>query len=433
VNLVYHHIGKTVPLLRMPVFLSGCLLIPAVWLLGKIIYNDFTGLAAAGFTAFAPFLIFYSYNARGYEIQALFSVLSLGLAVYAKRKQNIFSWFLLILISGLNFFTLPIALYPFGGICTWLLLNVIFFPKHDTVWRSRWQLLKYLIFMGLSVSIFSMLLYVPLFRYSGWNSFFGNIYIGGTEASTFGETMMSRLRDNVLAFTETWPLPVIIIVVIGLIISPFVFKKNSKEPISYGISLLLWMALLIPFQRPNLWPRTLLFLHPFVLLFASSGLSGLRLIPHMNKPVVCICTAAVLMACISQWKLPEPPGPDERAVQIILEREGENASDIHFVTAAQDNAPIWIYADTYGLSRKIFDKRESFNTVYSFVNPLNDSYQGPQTLDDLMARFGPGDNFINWDTGEILLDEPNAVLYRFEGKESTIKKAYGEYPEIKNK
>ncbi|MBQ6480108.1 MAG: glycosyltransferase family 39 protein, partial [Anaerolineaceae bacterium] len=427
VNLIYHHIGKTVPLLRLPVFISGCLLIPAVWLLGRLFYREVTGLIAAGFTAFAPFLVFYSHNARGYEIQAFLTVLTVGLVVYAKRKRNLFSWVLLILFSALNFFTLPIALYPFGGICVWLFLNVIFYKKNN-IWRNRWQMLKYLVFMGISVSILSMLLYVPLLSVSGWDSFFGNIYIGGTEAATFGETMISRVKDNLQAFTESWPLFVNLFIGVGLILSLFSFRKNSKESLSFGLALFIWMGLLIPIQRPNLWPRTLLFLHPFFLLFASSGLSVLLKNKQMKYFAVCIYACLILTAGISQMTVISETGPDERAVKMIVEREGNNASNIHFVTAAQDNAPIWIYADAYNLPRKIFDKRESFNTIYAFVNPANDAYQGPLTLDDLMNRFGPGKNFIDWSSSEILMDEPNAILYRFEGKESAIRKAYGNYP-----
>lgn len=430
VNLIYHHIGKTVPLLRLPVFISGCLLIPTVWLLGRLFYHEVTGLIAAGFTAFAPFLVFYSHNARGYEIQAFLTVLTVGLVVYAKRKRNLFSWVLLILFSALNFFTLPIALYPFGGICVWLFLNVVFYKKNN-IWRNRWQMLKYLVFMGISVSILSMLLYVPLLSVSGWDSFFGNIYIGGTEAATFGETMISRVKDNLQAFTESWPLFVNLFIGVGLILSLFSFRKNSKESLSFGLALFIWMGLLIPIQRPNLWPRTLLFLHPFLLLFASSGLSVLIKNKQMKIFAVCIYACLILTAGISQVTVISETGPDERAVKMIIEREGKNASNIHFVTAAQDNAPIWIYADAYNLSRKIFDKRESFNTIYALVNPLNDAYNGPKTLDDLMDRFGPGKNFIDWNSSQILMDEPDAILYRFEGKENAIRKAYGDFPEIK--
>lgn len=435
INIVYHTLGKSPALLRLPVFLSGCMLIPAVWLLAKLVYrkNEVIALTAAGLTAFSPYLISYSVNARGYEIQAFFSVVTVGLAVYGKRTRNIFAWFLLILFSGLNFFTLPIALYPFGGICLWLFLNVLFFKPENAAFRSRWQLLKYLIFMGICVSFLSLLLYVPLFRYSGLNSFFGNIYIGGTEASSFGETMLSRFQDNVDAFTGNLPRIVVWFIAAGLAASPFLFRIHSSETISYGLSLLLWIGLLIPFQRPNLWPRTLLFLHPFLLMFAASGWNGSRLISGFKRISVCLIALLVVTAGISQ--IPDALqsfgriGHDELAVRLILEREGKNAENIHFVTAAQDNAPLWIYADYYGLPRKIFDKRETFNTVYAYVNPLNDSYMGPLTLDDLLNRFGPGANFMIMDDPEILMNEEDGVLYRFEGREGAIRKGYGEYPD----
>jgi len=435
VNLIYHHLGKSPELLRLPVLVSGCLLIPAVWLLGKLFYGSAAGLTAAGFCAFAPFLVSYSVNARGYELQAFLSVLTAGLAVYGKRRRNVFAWFLLILLSGLNFFTLPIALYPFGGICIWLFLNVVFYREERCAFRGRAQLFKYLIFMGLSVSLLSMLLYLPLLRYSGWNSFFGNIYIGGVDKGAFGQTMLSRLIDNAVAFTDPLPVPVICLIVSGLILSPFLFRSMSKEHISFGASLLLWMALVIPFQKPNLWPRTLLFLHPFLLLFCASGLCGaLRILPGGRKTAGAVCALAIAAAAVSQFyqarDIPGTVGPDERAVQLILEREGKNAPNVHFVTAAQDNAPVWIYADAYGLPRGIFDKNRSFNTVYALVNPKNDAYLGPKDLDDLLERFGPGNNFIDLKSGDILMEDPYGILYRFSGVERAIRKGFGEYPEI---
>ena len=435
VNLIFHLIGKSPLLLRLPAFISGCLLIPSVWLLGKTFYNRLIGLLAAGFTAFAPYLVYYSVNARGYEIMVLFSVLAVGLAVYSKRKNNIFSWFLLILFSGLSFYTLPISLYPFGGICIWLLLNVIFFEE-DSVWRSRWQLFKYLIFMGLSVSILTFVLYLPIFLCSGFKSFFGNGFVQAREFSEFWQTLASRMKDNVKAFSGSLPSIVLWCIGLGIILSVILFRYHSKEKVSYGLSVFLWLALLIPIQRPELMPRVLIFLHPFLLLFAASGLSGLHEIPHFEKVSGWLFAVLVLVMGVSQFNDAKNVvgviGSNERAVQVIKEREGANVNNILLVTGPGDDAPNWAYAEIYDLPETIFDKRVAFNTVYVYVNPLDISDFGrePKTLDEMLAKYGPGDNFIIRKSAEIVMEEPDCILYRLDVRESAIRKAYGDYPEI---
>ncbi len=436
VNLIFHNIGKSVPLLRLPVFISGCLLVAAVWLLGKTFYNNFIGLLAAGFTAFAPYLVYYSVNARGYEIQALFTVITVGAAVYSRRKNNIFSWFLLIFFSGLNFYTLPTSLYPFGGICVWLFLNVIFFQKEDPVWRCRMHLFKYLIFMGLSVSAFTFILYLPIIRYSGFNSLFGNGFVAPREAPDFWRTVLYYLHQSKKAFSGTLPKIVLWCIALGIILSVFLFKNNSREKISYGLSVGLWLGLLIFIQRPELLPRVFLFLHPFLLMSAASGLSGLCRIPQIKKFSGWIAACLVLAMAVSQFYENRNAigmvGHNERAVQVIREREGANAGNILLVTGPGDDAPNWAYAEIYGLPEKIFDKRAAFNTVYVYVNPLDKSDYGrePNTLDEMLNKYGPNNNFIIRKSAEILMEEPDCVLYRFEGRESAIRKAYGEYPAI---
>ena len=440
VNLIFHNIGKTVPLLRLPVFISGCLLIAAVWLLGKTFYNNFIALLSAGFTAFAPYLVYYSVNARGYEIQALFSIITVGLAVYSRRKNNIFSWFLLIFFSGLNFYTLPTSLYSFGGICIWLLLNAVCFQDEKPVWRSRMRLIKYLVFMGLSVSFFTFILYLPIIIKSGLNSLIGNGFVQPMEASVFWKTVPSRVIDNVRAFSGTLPEFVLWFIGLGIVLSIFFFRNNSEERISYGLSVIMWMALLIPFQKPGLMPRVFLFLHPFLLMFAASGMYGIRLILperyYDRKISGWIFSFLVIIMASSQFyniqNVVGTVGHNERAVQVIQEREGENIENILLVTGPADDAPNWAYAEVYNLPEKIFDKRQAFNNVYVYVNPsdISDYGREPKTLDEMLSKYGPGNNFIIKDSVEILMEEPDCILYRFNGRESAIRKAYGEYPSI---
>lgn len=436
VNLIFHHLGKSVPLLRLPVFISGCLLIAAVWLLGRTLYNDFIALLSAGFTAFAPYLVYYSVNARGYELQALFSVITVGLAVYCRRKNNIFAWFVLILFSGLNFYTLPTSLYPFGAICIWLFLNVVFFQSENRVWRGRMQLFKYLIFMGLSVTAFTFVLYLPIIRRSGLNSLFGNGFVQPREVSFFWRTAHSYLSDSIKAFSGTLPSIVLWCIALGIFLSIFLFKINSREKISYGLAVALWMGSLILIQRPEMLPRLFLFMHPFLLMYAASGLSGLRLIPYLKRVSAWALVCLVLAMAFSQFYACRNSigvvGSNERAVQVIKERERANVGNILLVTAPAADAPNWAYAEIYDLPEKIFNKQFPFNTVYVYVDPSDISDYGhePKTLDDMLAKYGPGDNFLIRESAEVLMNEPDCVLYRFDGREGAIRKAYGEYPPV---
>lgn len=430
INLIYHFIGKDVPLLRMPVFLSGVLLIPVVWLLGKHLYSRFTGLTAAAFTAFAPFLIYYSVNARGYELMTFLTAVSLLLAAYLRKRKNLFGWAMFILSSALNFFTLPIALYPFGGICLWFLLAVLTNQTSDA-YSGRWNFFKYLIAAGICTSILTMLLYAPLFRDSGFAAFFGNQYVGPVPPGEFTQTFISRMIDTYHAFCDTLPVPVWALIALGNILVLVFHPKACRLGVPYQAALVLCMAAIMVYQKPNLWPRTLLFFHPLLILWGSAGICYVltALLKEQRIAYGLIFVLAV-WAGITQFRVAADThgviGADEKAIRILLETEGENANKVLFVTAAADNAPLWMYADIAGLPYSIFDKLHRFDAVYALYNPQNDAYNKPSDLDDLLERYGPGKVFIQRKSEQILMDEPDGILYRFDIYEHAVEKAYGE-------
>lgn len=78
-HVVYNLFGNYPPVLRLPAFLAGVLLIPAVYFTGKKLYDDRTALIAAALTSVWMTLIDYSVNGRGYTLQALFFILLIGL------------------------------------------------------------------------------------------------------------------------------------------------------------------------------------------------------------------------------------------------------------------------------------------------------------------------------------------------------------------
>lgn len=75
---------------RLPAFVAGVALIGVVYATGVRVSGRPAGLTAAGITAFAPFLVFYSGEARGYALMMTFvglATLALLLAVQDGRRR----------------------------------------------------------------------------------------------------------------------------------------------------------------------------------------------------------------------------------------------------------------------------------------------------------------------------------------------------------
>lgn len=424
INLIYKTGAKAAWFYRLPVFISGVLVIFFTWLLAKALYrSNFAAAAAAGFAAFHPFLVDYSVNARGYEIQALFTVISVCLALYAKRKGNLFSWALLALISSLNFFVIPTSLYPFGGICLWLLIEGIHMKG-----KERNRVLTGIVLTGISVFILTSILYTPLLMRSGFRSLFGNIFVKPVDAEIFLPTLLSRIKETVDIFFGSIPRFSSIMILIGFLFSLLALKSYSDEHISPVSAMILFLIIVIPFQRPNLWPRTLLYLYPLLILSSAAGLAWLGADGSLRIVTVFAVGIAVAYSAAPQFISAAGEfgcaGAAEKAVWHLIAHEGKNAENVYIATVSEDNAPLWVYADFYGLPKKIFDRSKPFNTVYVFVNQLNDTEDGVNTLEEVLALEGPGDQFIDFDSKKILLLLQRGILYRYDANKDLVQKEY---------
>ncbi len=84
--------GESEPLVRLMSVPSGVLMIPVTYVLGRRLFNNFTGVVAALIVAASPQLIFYSREARMYSIATLFGLLALYLFVRALDDGRPRTW-----------------------------------------------------------------------------------------------------------------------------------------------------------------------------------------------------------------------------------------------------------------------------------------------------------------------------------------------------
>ena len=85
---------------RLPSLIAGTLVIPALYELGRELYDRRTGLIAAAFAAVSPVLIWYSQEVRMYEYVALFGVLALLTQLRVIRRGTMLNWAAYILATA---------------------------------------------------------------------------------------------------------------------------------------------------------------------------------------------------------------------------------------------------------------------------------------------------------------------------------------------
>lgn len=85
---------------RIPSIIAGTLAIPALYLLGRELYDRRTGLIAASFGAASPLLIWYSQEARMYAFVELFGLLALWTQLRAIRNPSMVNWAAYILATA---------------------------------------------------------------------------------------------------------------------------------------------------------------------------------------------------------------------------------------------------------------------------------------------------------------------------------------------
>ena len=85
---------------RLPSLIGGTLVIPALYELGRELYDRRTGLIAAAFASVSPVLIWYAQEVRMYEFVALFGLLALLTQLRVIRHGTMLNWAAYILATA---------------------------------------------------------------------------------------------------------------------------------------------------------------------------------------------------------------------------------------------------------------------------------------------------------------------------------------------
>lgn len=393
VRVAYLLLGNYPWTIRLPAFIAGVLIIPAMFLLGWILYNKKVGLLAATLGVFMQQLIDYATSARGYSLVTLFTVLIFGLGIYLSRHKNRAGWLLLAVFSALGFYTIPTFLYPFGILFTWFLFTAFTQPSR-VAYGSIFSFFKYAMLTGLLSIGLTMLFYTPIFAISGIASVFGNHVIQSNGVGNFFTNLPVTLSQIWEAWLTglPWFGPIIIT---GFALSLIFHWKVSRTRIPLQIAAVLFPAAALLIQRPDSAPRVWSFLLPLLLIWTAAGILALfdfiqeRLHTHLDLSagivalgIACsiFISAKAIIHFLPQFEHPHTQTED---VALYLKKQVKKG-DVIAVTYPFDMSVIY-YLSYHGVP-KLYTKdiaAQDFTGLFVVVYPNNQ-----QTIDNVLTNTG---------------------------------------------
>ncbi len=297
VHISYLLFGSPVWAIRLPAFLAGILLVPASYIVIRIFYNKHAALLTAGFAASSMVLIEYSTLARGYTLICLFFLSILALATYLKQSRNPAAWLLFAILSALGFYTIPIMLYPFGIVVTWLFLSIM--SEKTAIRRSR--LLTDLFVYLIVTSVLTLILYAPVFAISGIKPIVANPWVTSKPWSYFITEFPLSLRSLWEEWNTDIPSVISLFMATGFFISLVFHKRLSVYRVPIIVAAVIWCIPVLIAQRVTPYTRVWLFLLPVYIGYASAGVIFLLSRVKFRKSHYHTVIYSILAVTLSVW------------------------------------------------------------------------------------------------------------------------------------
>jgi len=291
-------LGDSLVTLRIPAFAAGVLVMPLGYFTARRFFGRQVALMTGVMLSASAPLVYFSAVARGYSIIIL---ASLGLAVVADllaRRDETRLWTVLIVISVVGFYTIPVMLYPFGGIAVWMLW---LFTLHEE-FRSSIKAKK-LVLSILATGAIVIVLYAPVIAGSGWDALTANQFVAPLPWADFLQSIRVEVPRIWTYLNNGSPYLVPSFCGAGLLLYILRPGNNNEHRKALIIITILWTVAVVLAQRVIGFERVWTFFIPFYIMYALAGwmqlgkvyLEGIQ----SSHFVVSACILAVVLSFIS--------------------------------------------------------------------------------------------------------------------------------------
>jgi hypothetical protein len=138
---------------------------------------------------------------------------------------------------------MPIMLYPFGIVYVWLLLCAFFENRQH---EDRIHYIKTLLAAAVITTILVMILYTPVFYYSGLSAVTRNGFVAPLSWNGFLESILGRIQRVVEVWSADVPNMLFYSSVLGFFIALIFHKKISKQRLSMSAGVVAVLKKIVP-------------------------------------------------------------------------------------------------------------------------------------------------------------------------------------------
>jgi hypothetical protein len=279
----------------------------------------------------------------------------------------------------------------------WLFFETLFVNPGE--YNSRIKFLKYWMLAGFCSAVLVLILYTPVFIYSGAAKVFANPWVTPESWIGFIPSISGHLLSVWQEWTGRFSTVWAFVLLPGFFFGILLHRRITHQYFPLQISAILWITILMLLQRPLGVTKIWVFLQAPLMMWCAAGWMGLckdlRLGFARNVSLAAIVTGlAVLLATTSA--IMEVPGiskewavrsPAENTVLSIRDQLGPR--DLIIVDAPYD-ASIWYYSRLYDLADSHFDKRLTFDNLFVIVSKTDN-----QTIESVLQARGPEAFIVN--------------------------------------
>ncbi len=261
--------------LRLPSLLFGMAALAGFWLSARYYFSFGVAIFATALLAFTPVVFGYGIQGRGYGLMLGWTIVACFSLVKIVSLQNTKPLYATIFVTSsiLGFYTVPVFLYPFAGMCVY---TVLYFS-----WKRKYLPLANFLFLAALVAVGVFVLYLPVCVFNGWHSVSGNAWVAPLPWLDFKKNIAPNLADCSRTLWHDSPFSWCITLAFSLIAVFVVLSRKIPSIEKHWLALYLcclWVVVpVVLVQKILLYGRVLVYVFPlqwlaFALLARRFGL-----------------------------------------------------------------------------------------------------------------------------------------------------------------